>query len=248
MVTKESIKLPHKKGKTPSIDFHYSELLGRIQKITHTRTQAGLAAILNVSQSSVAEAKRRQSIPADWYLKLFEKLGVNPDWLKKGSGPVYLRTEAGYVPSDGDGPPIDPGLLGSPLAQSALAPVYAMCGDSTKTGSPAAALQPIGKIALPKPYAREGIIVLEMDNESAAPTARCGAYVGIDTAASSPASGELFAVRLPYEGIILRRLAWDRKEKCFVLRAENPAYPEIRIQEDLMGRILGRLAWVMQKV
>ena len=115
-----------------------------------------------------------------------------------------------------------------------------MCGDSTKTGSPAAALQPIGKIALPKPYAREGIIVLEMDNESAAPTARCGAYVGIDTAASHPASGELFAVLLPYEGIILRRLAWDRKE--------NPAYPEIRIQEDLTGRILGRLAWVMQKV
>ena len=100
----------------------------------------------------------------------------------------------------------------------------------------------------PKPYAREGIIVLEMDNESAAPTARCGAYVGIDTAASHPASGELFAVLLPYEGIILRRLAWDRKEKCFVLRAENPAYPEIRIQEDLTGRILGRLAWVMQKV
>ena len=87
-----------------------------------------------------------------------------------------------------------------------------------------------------------------MDNESAAPTARCGAYVGIDTAASSPASGELFAVLLPYEGIILRRLAWDRKEKCFVLRAKNPAYPEIRIQEDLTGRILGRLAWVMQKV
>lgn len=156
MVTKESIKLPHKKGKTPSIDFHYSELLGRIQKITHTRTQAGLAAILNVSQSSVAEAKRRQSIPADWYLKLFEKLGVNPDWLKKGNGPVYLRTEAGYVPSDGDGPPIDPGLLGSPLAQSALAPVYAMCGDSTKTGSPAAALQPIGKIALPNHTPEKG--------------------------------------------------------------------------------------------
>ena len=26
-----------------------------------------------------------------------------------------------------------------------------------------------------------------------------------------------------------------------MLRAENPAYPEIRIQEDLTGRILGRL-------
>ena len=218
-------------------DVSYPDVIKRIQAATHTRSQTELASLLEISQSSVAEAKRRQAIPVDWYLKLFEKLGVNPDWLKKGNGPVYLRTEAGYVPSDGDGPPIDPGLLGSPLAQSALAPVYAMCGDSTKTGSPAAALQPIGKIALPKPY-----------NESAAPTARCGAYVGIDTAASSPASGELFAVLLPYEGIILRRLAWDRKEKCFVLRAENPAYPEIRIQEDLTGRILGRLAWVMQKV
>ena len=103
--------------------------------MSRTQTQTELAKLLEVSQSSVAEAKRRQSIPADWYLKLFEKLGVNPDWLKKGNGPVYLRTVAGYVPSDGDGPPIDPGLLGSPLAQSALAPVYAICGDSTKTGS-----------------------------------------------------------------------------------------------------------------
>ena len=114
--------------------------MARIKTVSRTQTQTELAKLLEVSQSSVAEAKRRQSIPADWYLKLFEKLGVNPDWLKKGNGPVYLRTEAGYVPSDGDGPPIDPGLLGSPLAQSALAPVYAMCGDSTKTASPAAAL------------------------------------------------------------------------------------------------------------
>ena len=123
----------------------YEETMARIKTVSRTQTQTELAKLLEVSQSSVAEAKRRQSIPADWYLKLFEKLGVNPDWLKKGNGPVYLRTEAGYVPSDGDGPPIDPGLLGSPLAQSALAPVYAMCGDSTKTASPAAALQPIGK-------------------------------------------------------------------------------------------------------
>ena len=136
--------------------------------------------------------------------------GGNSDWLKSGSGPVYLRTEAGYIPSDGEGPPIDPGLPGSPLAQPVLAPVYAMRGDCTKTGSPAAALQPTGKIALPKPYAREGIIVLEMDNEAAAPTARRGEYA--------------------------------------VLRAENPAYPEIRIRANPAGRILGRMVWAMQKV
>ena len=99
-------------------DVSYPDVIKRIQTATHTRSQTELASLLEISQSSVAEAKRRQAIPADWYLKLFEKLGVNPDWLKKGNGPVYLRTEAGYVPSDGDGPPIDPGLLGSRLAQS----------------------------------------------------------------------------------------------------------------------------------
>ena len=90
----------------------YEETMARIKTVSRTQTQTELAKLLEASQSSVAEAKRRQSIPADWYLKLFEKLGVNPDWLKKGNGPVYLRTEAGYVPSDGDGPPIDPRLVG----------------------------------------------------------------------------------------------------------------------------------------
>ena len=61
--------------------------MARIKIVSRTQTQTELAKLLEVSQSSVAEAKRRQSIPADWYLKLFEKLGVNPDWLKKGNGP-----------------------------------------------------------------------------------------------------------------------------------------------------------------
>ena len=82
----------------------YEETMARIKTVSRTQTQTELAKLLEVSQSSVAEAKRRQSIPADCYLKLFEKLGVNPDWLKKGNGPVYLRTEAEYVPSDGATP------------------------------------------------------------------------------------------------------------------------------------------------
>ena len=67
-------------------------------------------------------------------MTLFEKLGVNPDWLKSGIGPVYLRTEAGYIPGDGDGTPLAPGLLGSPLSQPALVTMYAMRGDDTGNG------------------------------------------------------------------------------------------------------------------
>lgn len=226
----------------------HNKILKRIQVVTNTRTQAELAALLGIRQASISDAKRRQSIPAEWYLKLFEKLGVNPDWLKKGTGPIYLRTEAGYIPGDGEGVAINPDLLSSPLAQPTLATVYSMHGKQGQGVACATELQPLGKLSLPKPYAREGMVILAVENDAAAPTVRRGAHVGIDTSANTPANGELFAVSLPYAGIVLRRVLLDPKETCLVLRAENPAYPDIRIPAGLRESILGRLAWVMQEV
>ena len=46
----------------------YEETMARIKTVSRTQTQTELAKLLEVSQSSVAEAKRRQSIPADCYL------------------------------------------------------------------------------------------------------------------------------------------------------------------------------------
>ena len=76
------------------MDHIYEKTIERIKAVTRTRTQNELAEILAIRQSSIADAKRRQSVPGAWYMTLFEKLGVNPDWLKSGIGPVYLRTEA----------------------------------------------------------------------------------------------------------------------------------------------------------
>ena len=224
----------------------YWDIIKRIQAVTNTRTQTALAEILEIRQSSISDAKRRQSVPGAWYMTLFEKLGVNPDWLKSGIGPVYLRTEAGYIPGDGDGTPLVPGLLGSPLSQPALVTMYAMRGDDTGNGAAVATLRPTGSILLPRAYAREGIVVLAVDNDAAAPTVRRGAYVGIDTRADCPASGELFAITLPHGEIVLRRLLWD--EDYFRLCAENPAYPDRRIRLARTEWILGRLAWVMQEM
>ena len=228
------------------MDHIYKETIERIKAVTHTRTQTALAEILEIRQSSISDAKRRQSVPGAWYMTLFEKLGVNPDWLKSGIGPVYLRTEVGYIPGDGDGKPLAPGLLGSPLSQPALVTMYAMRGDDTGNGAAVATLRPTGSILLPRAYAREGIVVLAVDNDAAAPTVRRGAYVGIDTRADCPASGELFAITLPHGEIVLRRLLWD--EDYFRLCAENPAYPDRRIRLVRTEWILGRLAWVMQEI
>ncbi len=50
----------------------FMEVYQRIQFATNTRTQVELANILEIRQSSISDAKRRNSIPSDWYMKLLK--------------------------------------------------------------------------------------------------------------------------------------------------------------------------------
>lgn len=226
----------------------YEQILQRMHSVTRTRTQVELAMLLEIKQSSISDAKKRQSVPGDWYMKLFEKIGVNPDWLKKGTGPIYLRTDAGYFPSNGDGTTIKPDLLIDPLSISELVTVYSMRADDAKESFPLIPHKPAGKMAVSKTYTGDGIVVLKVDNDAASPTVRRGAYIGIDTLCTHPVSGEIFAISMPYEGIILRKLFWKQDENCFILRAENKEFPDIYINAEQKIHIFGRLSWVIQKL
>ena len=76
----------------------FQEVYDRIRCATNARTQTELAAVLEIRQSSISDAKRRNSIPSDWYMKLFEKFGLNPDWIKSGTGPMFLKIDQVYTP------------------------------------------------------------------------------------------------------------------------------------------------------
>lgn len=229
----------------------YNNIITRIHYATKTRTQTELATLLGVRQSSISDAKKRGSIPNNWYLMLFEKLGVNPDWLKSGLGPMYLRGDAGYLPSD-DAEELSPAVLGDALARPVQRPVYAMHGNSLDGIQNATEIQSrlhsIARIVLPEAYATEGCVILEVDSEAMSPFIRKGTHVGIDTRARNVVSGEVFAVLMPLEGIVLRRIFCEN-ESC-ILRAEGTCaacFPESRIPAtELGGRLFGRLAWVLQ--
>ncbi len=68
----------------------WGQIFDRICEATGTRTQMELADILGIRQSSISDAKRRRSIPREWFLKIWEKTGISPEWLEKGSGSKYL--------------------------------------------------------------------------------------------------------------------------------------------------------------
>ena len=65
--------------------------LSRFFEAASCRTQQELAAFLGVRQSSVSDAKRRDSIPAEWLITLLRKKWVNPFWVMTGCGTRLLK-------------------------------------------------------------------------------------------------------------------------------------------------------------
>ncbi len=223
---------------------NFDEIFERIKAATNTRTQVELAEVLDIRQSSISDAKRRNSVPSDWYMKLFEQFGLNPDWLKKNSGPMYLRTEQGYVPADAPAGMVceEPGRYGGQDAKNLTVAVYS--ANLPDNGDNA----PVGRLSIPLSYSGPGIQVYRVDGTSMEPYIHKDAFVGIDTARKHVASGELYGVRMPYEGMVLKRAFVDAQGEKLILRSENTSHPEMLIPlEDYEQHVLGRVAWVMQK-
>ncbi|WP_051363982.1 helix-turn-helix domain-containing protein [Oleidesulfovibrio alaskensis] len=73
----------------PQADF--DSQFARIFEVAECRTQLELAEFLNIKQSSVSDAKRRQTVPSEWLVKLFEKKRINPEWLRTGIGGKFVH-------------------------------------------------------------------------------------------------------------------------------------------------------------
>ena len=145
----------------------FDEIFRRFQSVTGTSTQQELADVLGIKQSTISESKKRGTVPPGWFLVLFEMRGVNPDWLKQGKGPIYLRTE--------DGRYMEPEPAATPLGRGVSLPYYD--SDRVQDG----VWEPSGTIMLPEPYAGKELRILRITGDSFSPTVRQGAFVGVDT-------------------------------------------------------------------
>jgi len=68
--------------------------LSRVFEAAGCRTQIELANLLGIRQSSISDAKKRNSIPAEWLVTLLRLRGVNPEWILSGDGPKFLSNAA----------------------------------------------------------------------------------------------------------------------------------------------------------
>ncbi|CAM2057593.1 putative bacteriophage CI repressor helix-turn-helix domain protein [Desulfovibrionales bacterium] len=228
----------------------FDEVFDRIKLAIGTRTQVELAEALDIRQSSISDAKRRNSIPSEWYIKLFKKYGLNPDWLEAGIGPWYLKNEDGdYVATIG---PMQDSMRAIDEADISLdnkgtvVTVYSMhCDVENGTWNP----RPSGKINIPQSYVLPSIKVLRMAGTSMNPIIHKNAFVGVDTDKKDIISGELYAVYVPNEGLTIKRVFLDVDSGRYVLRCENKNYPEHYLSVSRQNeRTLGCTVWVLQKI
>ena len=123
--------------------------------------------------------------------------------------------------------------------------VYALAG-----AGPARDLvehEPIEMIVIPKSFWKPSIVAIKVRGRSMEPLILDGAYLGIDRDERWIISGEIYAVWIPYEGAVIKRLYIDPER--ITLRSDNKDFPEfsILVKEASAEMILGRVKWVLQQ-
>ena len=218
------------------------QILKRIYEVANAKTQDELSAVLGIRQSSVSEAKKRKSIPSDWYITLFDKFEVNPNWLRYGCGPKYVRSDNRYAQQNVTS---NISIGASEFMSSYLKAVYGhIFNMDFNAATPNESQRTIGQIVLPEAYLRNNISVFCVNTNSLDPFIKKGALVGIDTTKKNPASGEIFASLIPIEGIVLGRLFYDEYQSGFIIKTNHTIY-KLKT-ENIESQILGRMSWVLQ--
>ena len=226
-----------------ALDQWFVEAIERIKSATGARTQVQLAEVLDVRQSSISDAKRRSSIPADWYLKLYRTYGLDPNWIKDGTEPVYIHPQKGRVTAN-ELLKEPSAAYGKPLSRGKVASYSTLAGEDKEAETWTAA--PTGEINIPESFSSPNLQVLYIDNASMEPIISRGAFVGIDTKTPVP-DGDLCAIYFQHQGILIRRMFFENQN--VILKAESNAHQDLQIPAtDMAKRCIGRVIWVFHKV
>lgn len=185
--------------------------------------------IAGVSKNMISLYERGEAWPkAETFGNILEYSRKSADWL------IYGKDDENTIIAE---PPED---------YSVTLPVRAMAG----AGVPCCIdeLEPIGSITLDKSYDGPNIHVLSIRGNSMEPTIMDGAHVGIDVTAKEIISGQMYAVFIPHEGIVVKRI-WLGPE-LIKISSDNPSAPDHDMIADRINWdtfVQGRVKWTVQR-
>lgn len=205
------------------------EIGRRIRQIRGELNGEAFGKILGLSRAQISVYERGEGWPNREALDKILTYGrKSADWLLYGKGDENT-------------------IVAEPPEQySVTLPVRAMAG----AGVPCCIdeLEPIGSITLDKSYDGPNIHVLSIRGNSMEPTIMDGAHVGIDITAKEIISGQMYAVFIPHEGIVVKRI-WLGPE-LIKISSDNPSAPDHDMIADRINWdtfVQGRVKWTVQK-
>lgn len=231
---------------SPVKGFTAESVLSRIMSATGIRSQSELARVLGIGRQAVTDAKKRSHIPADWYLYLCRKYGLNPQWLESGMGPMYI---AGQDASQSTRNPSVPGSHPDEFSYVPKVRARLSAGGGSLVVDEAidsyyafrhAWLRRKGQISQMR--------LMRVTGDSMEPTLRDEDVVLIDLSQTEIYTGKIYAVGIDEE-IVVKRL--DKKPGQLVLVSDNRQfYPalEVTMDEGASVRVLGRVIWMAREV
>lgn len=73
----------------------------RMRYATGAHSEAELAVYLGISEENIEEARKHETVPAEWILILFQSQRVLPEWILTGATPQRLP-KPDYYPTEQD--------------------------------------------------------------------------------------------------------------------------------------------------
>lgn len=111
--------------------------------------------------------------------------------------------------------------------------------------------EPIFSVDVPLAYLKKSDYSAVIDGDSMYPTIKNNAVVGIKQNVEFK-SNEIYLTRLPYHGVMVKRVSIDLERKKYIIKSDNQDkenYPNIEIDiEEAENLIEGKVVWVWQNV
>lgn len=207
-------------------------------------TYSELAQLANINQGNLSsfmkqdgDPKRRETMTFDSAWKILTALGIKLP---------TLDAEEAVIRRPFPNSPIER----ADLENSVEINVYALAGAGP--GFELEESEALATIRIPPDYAMRCDCALMVKGDSMTWTIKNGAVVGVMRKNFDFISGEVYAVRLPYEGLSIKRVIVDAAAGEYIIRSDNPdkeKYPDRRLPiTEYDGIILGRVVWVWQMV
>lgn len=196
-------------------------------------TLSELAAILNVNRSSITQARKKNSVPANWLLALFRIHGLNPDWLEDGTGPQWLKQGDGFENEFFPVPKVRARLCAGAGSFEVEDQVETCHSFQT------AWLQNKG--------VKERMVLMDVFGNSMSPEIKDGDMVLIDQSQTDIFAGTVYAVGVE-DTIMVKRI--EKHPRKLVLLSDNKTYAPIFLSDDEMDRvrIIGKVLWICREL